>query len=342
MYFGGQRVNQTFESLAQARDYRDSKRIQRNTDPDFKKIVGAQQKQKQHSTLTLHSQLERYKLEVSVTKSMPSAEIHRIDAIQRADIAKLPFASVGDEDISGFLLQLKRGEITGKESSQSNALKYLAIFSHLFNIARKRWKIKVHNPVADIEKPRAGDSRDRRISDKELRAIIQHFDGSRNANLAPLVELALLSAARMGELLSLTWSSIDFRERVLKISGHRDAQGNLETRVVPFDFVAPGERMDRLLTRLRPKKPRPESKVFNTTQTAVEQAWKRMRVRLELEGLNFHDIRHEAVSRLYESGRWRDLEIMQGVGHKSLQMTKRYTHLKLKTAARQNRARAKL
>ena len=62
--------------------------------------------------------------------------------------------------------------------------------------------------------------------------------------------------------------------------------------------------------------------------------WAGNRRKVSCKGINFHDLRHEAISRLYEGGKLNDLEIMQIVGHRSLAMTKRYTHLKAKALAR--------
>jgi integrase len=84
-------------------------------------------------------------------------------------------------------------------------------------------------------------------------------------------------------------------------------------------------------------------RVFNRwiRNDSFEKAWSRMLVRARslyaeeteaptqgfLEDLNFHDLRHEAISRLFELG-LNPIEVAAISGHKTLQMLKRYTHLK--------------
>lgn len=70
-----------------------------------------------------------------------------------------------------------------------------------------------------------------------------------------------------------------------------------------------------------------ERRVFPVTQAQVTHAFARTRKRAGLDGLRFHDLRHEATSRFFE----KDLEVTEVAtitGHKTLQMLKRYTHLR--------------
>ncbi len=55
--------------------------------------------------------------------------------------------------------------------------------------------------------------------------------------------------------------------------------------------------------------------------------WNRLKKRIKLADLHFHDLRHEAVSRFVEMG-LSDQEVSAISGHKSMQMLKRYTHLR--------------
>ena len=55
--------------------------------------------------------------------------------------------------------------------------------------------------------------------------------------------------------------------------------------------------------------------------------WHRTLRKLGIHGLRFHDLRHEAVSRLVEAGLG-DQEVATISGHKSMQMLSRYTHLR--------------
>jgi integrase len=57
------------------------------------------------------------------------------------------------------------------------------------------------------------------------------------------------------------------------------------------------------------------------------KAWNDIKHSIGIADLRFHDLRHEAVSRLVEAG-LSDQEVAAISGHKSMQMLKRYTHLR--------------
>lgn len=68
--------------------------------------------------------------------------------------------------------------------------------------------------------------------------------------------------------------------------------------------------------------------VFNYTSAGVKSAWRTALQRLNIQNLHFHDLRHEAISRLFELGTLNVMEVSAISGHRSLNMLKRYTHLR--------------
>ncbi|WP_179123435.1 tyrosine-type recombinase/integrase, partial [Salmonella enterica] len=68
--------------------------------------------------------------------------------------------------------------------------------------------------------------------------------------------------------------------------------------------------------------------VFNYTSSGVKSAWRTALQRLNIQNLHFHDLRHEAISRLFELGTLNVMEVSAISGHRSLNMLKRYTHLR--------------
>ncbi len=77
-----------------------------------------------------------------------------------------------------------------------------------------------------------------------------------------------------------------------------------------------------------------DDRVFPVSQGLVVQAWGHAVKRAGIEDLHFHDLRHEALSRLAEKGCFSVLELATISGHKTLQMLKRYTHLRAEDLAR--------
>jgi integrase len=137
--------------------------------------------------------------------------------------------------------------------------------------------------------------------------------GIRNIWIKPLVLLALETAMRRGELLALRWGHID----LAKQTAYLPLTKNGFSRTVP---------LSRAAVKLLQALPRAiDGKVFPLTPNAVKQAWERARARAGLTDLHFHDLRHEATSRLAE--RLNVLELASVTGHRDLRMLQRYTHL---------------
>jgi len=189
-------------------------------------------------------------------------------------------------------------------------------------------------------KPRVNNQRVRRLLPGEegrlLAACAPQFHNA-NVWLKPLVVLALETAMRKGELLALRWEGIDFGKRMLKC-GNKDPKGKTLFRHVPLSSRA-NEILDELPRSVN-------GRVFQTSENAIKLAFPRACRRAcehvheyapgkkkpcdcpGIEGLRFHDLRHEATSRFVESGLFTDLQVASITGHKTLQMLKRYTHLR--------------
>jgi len=130
--------------------------------------------------------------------------------------------------------------------------------------------------------------------------------------LKPLILIALETGLRQGELIKLLWDDVDLDSRLLKV---RDAK-NREDRVVPLS-----KKSLSILQSL----PRLGETVFNASHSSLQNAWKRLIKRSGINNLDFHDLRHKAISRFVERG----LTIPEAAsisGHKAQSMLLRYTH----------------
>lgn len=334
MKVGTHWVTETLDTLEQARDFRDSKRIAKNNDADYKRIVGSKLSKKQHLEHTVSTQLERYKREFTCKKQNYKAEEYRIGVIQRSRFGSLPFYAVDADDLTAFLNTL--------DCSDATKLKYVCVVSHLYNIARKHWKAKVQNPANDIVKPKANPHRERRVDDDEFAFLLNALNSKlrRNAELPILAKIARITPVRESELLTLTWSRVDLKQGTLLIPV--EFSKTQEARTVPL-YPEALEIFRELFDKRKNRE-----HVFKTTQSALIQSWRRVvaRGRKEYEvaceqqdtepvagfmqNLHFHDLRHESISQLYENTDLRDHEISMIAGHKSTNTTKIYTHLRAK------------
>jgi len=210
-----------------------------------------------------------------------------------------------------------------KDVSESTVRKELYMLSKVIRFAEVEAGIALPrgNPVLKIRKPSDGKSRDRRLSAEEWSKLETECKRSRNAYLWPAVELALETSMRQGEILDLTWENIDMKRRLAFIEKTK----NGDARGVPFSSraIALLERLPRSI----------KGAVFPVQRLTLYHAFHAAVVRAEIEDFTFHDLRHEALSRLAERGDFTVLELAAVSGHKTLQMLKRYTHLQAENLA---------
>ncbi len=185
-----------------------------------------------------------------------------------------------------------------------------------------RKKLSLHeNPISDVKRPKVRDSRDTRLLEDEEEALMAALDDCRNPWVKPTVILALESAMRRGELLDMKWDNVDLKDRVV----HLEDTKNGESRDVPLS--------NRAIETLKALPRSLDGRILPTSAEGLKNAFERARKRANLEHFNFHDLRHEAISRLFERG-WNVMEVAAVSGHKDLQSLKRYTNLKASDLAK--------
>jgi integrase len=280
--------------------------------------------------------LEHYLKEVTPRKKGARQEAMKARNILRHPISELYMANVHGSDVAKY-----RDDRLAQGKAPSTVLKEMALISHLFSVAQREWGMEsLRNPVKLVDKPRVNNQRDRRLlPGEEDRLLAACAPQSCNANiwLRPLVVLALETAMRKGELLALRWKDIDFDNRRLKCK-NKDPKGKILFRHTPLSARAV-ETLQELPRSVN-------GRVFQTTENAIKLAFPRACKRAcehvhehasgkkkpcdcpGIEGLRFHDLRHEATSRFVESGLFSDIQVASITGHKTLQMLKRYTHLR--------------
>jgi len=120
---------------------------------------------------------------------------------------------------------------------------------------------------------------------------------------------------RRGELLSLEWKNIYLDSNRLVLNPTK----NGKARIVPLTAIAKA-----VLKQIN----QDDDKVFPVTDVAVRQAWERLRASCEITDLTFHDLRHEAISRLFEKG-LNVPEVASISGHKTPSQLFRYVQVKI-------------
>jgi integrase len=260
--------------------------------------------------------LERYRREVSILKRSYASEKFRLEQLARSFLGQKTVDEITSVDIATYR-DARLASVNGKTGnliSTSTVRLEMSLMSSVFDICRIEWGYCKANPTSNVKKPKPAPARIRRLSGREERLILRYTHAHPNPELQTIVILAIESAMRQGEILNLKWEHINLRTRV----AHLPETKNGTARDVPLSL-----RARDALMRLGVQS---KGKVFNYTSAGIKSTWRYMMASLCIEDLHFHDLRHEAISRLAEMGSFDLLEISAISGHKSLTMLKRYTH----------------
>ena len=299
----GVRATGTFTSLEAA------KRWARETE----RAIDLGEFNKAAEKITLKEALDRYARTVSIKKRGARQEISKIKNLKRYKISKLRLKDIRPADIISL-----RESMEKKGYADATIRLYVSIVSHLFTVAANDWGLDtLRNPVRGRAKPPAPRGRDRRLEAGEEGVLLQGCK-EYGGDIYDIVVFALETAMRQSEIASLTWKHVDLKKRV----AHLPKTKNGESRDVPLSMKACALLEKRAKVR-KLKDPR----VFSLNPHSIGQAFRRVCERAGIEDLRFHDLRHEATSRLFERG-LNQMQVASITGHKTLQMLKRYTHLR--------------
>lgn len=179
-----------------------------------------------------------------------------------------------------------------------------------------------------IAKP---NRRDRRLTAEEEQKLLTYLDERRGPiPIGAIFRFAVLTARRQDEITRLQWSDLDQEKGVAllrDVKHPRKRLGNHKT----FRMLSPAwaliNEQPRVLVRDGSGNASPDPRVFPFDSKSVGAAFTRAVQYLGIDDLHFHDLRHEATSRLFEKG-YSIQEVAQFTLHESWATLKRYTHLK--------------
>jgi integrase len=200
--------------------------------------------------------------------------------------------------------------------------RYLALISHVFNVAKREWGWLTENPVMNVRRPRESPGRVRFLDEDERERLLKACKESSNEMLYLCVILALSSGMRLSELMNLTWKDVNPQvgyivlnhtkngsRRRVPLTGHGLAllKEYAKIRRLDSELLFPGKQ--------NPSKPR---NLRSSFIYALQRA--------EITDFHWHDLRHCTASYLAMNGASM-AEISEVLGHRTLAMVKRYSHL---------------
>ena len=199
---------------------------------------------------------------------------------------------------------------------------YFNTLSKLFQMLVGDWDLVIANPIKGIKRMPPSQGRSKRVTSDIEKILINSCDAISLSLLCSIIKFAIQTGMRRGEIMGLTWDDIDLPNR--KAYLHQTKNG--EPRQVPLTRQA----MAVLETLSRD-----EERVFPMSMTCLRSQFERIKEHAKpkwdgkgsnpFEDLRFHDLRHEALSRLSDIG-LNVIELSHISGHKTLGMLKRYTH----------------
>ncbi|MBF8179760.1 tyrosine-type recombinase/integrase [Herminiimonas contaminans] len=179
---------------------------------------------------TLREGLERYANEITPLKKGAAQELTRIKRWQKDALGSRYLSNIRGSDLAKF-----RDERRSQGKAENTIRLDLALLSHFFETARKDWGMEsLINPVKNISLPSGSKQRDRRLQPEEFQYLIQALNDGSQPIASSIVQIAVSTAMRQGEILGLLWENIDFSKRTIYLADTK----NGESRTVPLSSKA--------------------------------------------------------------------------------------------------------
>lgn len=175
------------------------------------------------------------------------------------------------------------------------------------------------HPCRSIERKPENNGKTRFLSTDERTRLLEACKLAPWPRLYLLVLMALTTGARKGELLGLKWADIDFEQAQARVLLTK----NNDPKMLPL--------VPAVLAELERFKAGPTVRVFGSPRNGARaftfepQFHDALKI-AKISGVTFHTLRHSCASMLASNGATL-LEIADLLGHRQLQMTKRYSHL---------------
>jgi len=258
--------------------------------------------------VTLADGLRRYLEECTPDKKGAKQEATRIRAWLKLPVTKKALADVTPSDMARHRNSRIRAHI-----SASTIRSELSLISVIYSQYDSEWDMPgIRNPIKHIKLPVVRNMRDRRLNADEMEKLLEIAE-KKHPEMQAIILLLIETAMRRSELMLST------RDQMLGSIFTLELTKNGDNRRVPLSLRAREllkalpERENGMLFSLKP------NTVTNYIALIVKEAG--------LENFRLHDLRHEAISRLFEKG-FTIMEVATISGHKTLSVLKRYTHLR--------------
>jgi integrase len=271
------------------------------------------------SKRTLSDAIKRYAEAVLVNRDDQSTKRHYAFWTERLGHVRLRNVTP-DMILAARDDLLKTKSRLGKPLAPATCKLYLESLSAVFKYCRKELRWTKYNPCADVTRPKLPKGRVRFLSDAERAALLDACKASTDPRLYSFVLLAISTGARAGELTGLTWGDVDLERGTASLRKTK----NGEMRAMPIKGAALAA-----IKAMHSEDTDPATHVFAGPPGPIfdyQDLFTRARDAAGIKDFRFHDCRHCTGSYLAMNGASAS-EIAAVLGHKTLVMVKRYSHL---------------
>lgn len=293
---------------------------------------------KPHAGWTLDRALDHYLKTVTETKKGYQQECNRIKWWRRQELSKKRLDEVTPED-----LQAHVGKRLAEGLASSTIRNEVFLISGLYVVARERPTLKgwglagLENPVPHVLLPDPPAPRKRRLEDaehdhdegEEERMLAALEAGTDGAEMVLICVLALDTGMRLSELLDIRVGQVK-RTRGGRYIERPDSKNGQARKVVLTSRAA--VTLDTLFEAL-PMDAAKDRRLLTLNAAQVDYRWRKARKTAGVNGLHFHDLRHEGVSRMAEKG-LNIGELSEQSGHRTAQVLLRYVNAKVSEVAK--------
>jgi integrase len=276
VYVRGRRASRTFRTMREAQGWATAKEGELHETPAGRH--------------TLRDLVERYQRDVISKKKGGEHEDRQATALLRdfPNLVAKKLAEIDTPEMAAWR------DTRLRKVSDATILRQLSWLRHAFRLAREEWKWMAHNPLKGLRLPRQPAPRVRRVSPQEIRLLCRNLGyrpgrapSTRNQEVALAFMVALRSAMRAGEILSLGKDNLNLTRRVAAVE-HKTQYLTGRPREVPLTRHA--------VRLLRPVAN--QDRCFSLSSASLDALFRKARDRLLIEDLHFHDSRAEALTRM--------------------------------------------
>ena len=271
---------------------------------------------------TFNELIDRY-IELKDASNRPIGRTAKfaLRQIQRYPLARMLVTKIRPKDIISFCIERKQSN--SKPSAQTISIdvscirKVLRVAKSIFGVKTDdRCVIDAYAALHDLKLISRSNRRERRLEHSEHVELLKHLRASEAHHasflpLADLFELSLTTCCRIGELCKLRWADLDTENRVIVVRDRKSPHGSVGNNCV---LPLLGTAIDIIQ-----RQPKDEELIFPFNSRSVTAAFRRVRKRLGISDLRYHDLRREGASRLIEQG-FSVEETARVTGHKDLKI----------------------